>query len=65
MVTPINELRPRDILADPILYPDNDQAVFLSRGIALNDRYIERIIELISSGRIDLTAIPVIPAAQA
>jgi CheY-like chemotaxis protein len=65
VMTPISELRPRDILADPIAYPGNDQVVFLSRGIALNDRYIDRIIELVSAGRLDTPTIPVIHAAHA
>lgn len=59
----IADLQPRDILADPIRDPDNDQIVFLSRGIALNDRYIERIADLVSSGRIKVASIPVIAAA--
>jgi CheY-like chemotaxis protein len=63
VLTPITDLKPHDILADPIRDPDNDQIVFLSRGISLNDRYIERIGDLISSGRVKIASIPVIAAA--
>ena len=54
------ELCPRDILADPICDPDNHQIVFLSRGIALNPRYIERIHDLVASGRVRESAFPVV-----
>jgi hypothetical protein len=63
VMTPIADLKPHDILADPIRDPDNDQIVFLSRGIALNDRYIERIGDLVSSGRVKIGSIPVIAPA--
>jgi CheY-like chemotaxis protein len=60
VMTPLADLKPHDILADPIRDPDNDHIVFLSRGVALNDRYIERISDLVSSGRVKITSIPVI-----
>jgi CheY-like chemotaxis protein len=63
VMTPVADLKPRDILADPIRDPDNDQIVFLNRGVALNDRYIERIMDLVSTGRLKAGSIPVIAAA--
>ena len=63
VMTPVTDLKPHDILADPIRDPDNDQLVFLNRGIALNGRYIERIGDLVSSGRVKVVSIAVIAAA--
>jgi CheY-like chemotaxis protein len=65
VMTPIRDLRVGNILADPIRDEGPVQLEFLSAGTVLNDRYIGRIKDLVSSGRIKLGAVPVLTAEMA